>query len=128
MLSSKSLVRSLRKWFTTGYIPKENVSYKPLEVEYTALSQRANDKDTKQNVKDVLLARLQDPNVFGQSILWDRDNNSGRGDAYDEGIADEEEADPTDTDSDREPLVILLYKLLFLGESSANCARTPGTH
>ncbi len=84
-------------WYTTGYISKEFVSYKPIEAEYAALSRRAYDKLTTQKVKDVLLARLQDASVFGQSLLWDHDfNNVEEGDIDFDG---EEEPEPVESDT-----------------------------
>jgi hypothetical protein len=87
-----------QKWFSNGYISKDYISFKPIEVEFAAMITRANDPTTNEKVRNALLLQLQDQSVFGQSGLWYQAYYTGD-EEYAEGDDVEEGSDPADTTS-----------------------------
>lgn len=61
--------RSGDKWFSTGYVKSEALTFKPLEVEFAVLNRRAEEADN-QKLKETLYGQLSNESVFGQSDFY----------------------------------------------------------
>jgi uncharacterized protein YgiM (DUF1202 family) len=61
--------RSGDKWFTSGYVKAEALTYTPIEVEFAVLNRRAAETDN-QKLKETLYGQLSNASVFGASEFY----------------------------------------------------------
>jgi hypothetical protein len=57
------------KWFSSGYVKTEALTYKPIEVEFAVLNRRASETEN-QKLKETLYAELSNASVFGESDFY----------------------------------------------------------
>jgi hypothetical protein len=61
------------KWYTTGFVRSDNLSYADIEIQYATLRLRYYE-ETKENIKSALLAQMEDQTVFGNSLMYAADH------------------------------------------------------